>query len=156
MTLTTDRRRPLPALPRFLSVPVAPTSTAREINVHRAHQNVDGRLAVKRLRVLTTRCGSGKRSLGVKSCLMLARRTSDVFSISATRMICGDLAPARALRAADLDRTEAGAVSRRHVLVDSVDSVGAGELAELLVHVVAERVSSLPTAGQTHVPLRLS
>ena len=55
--------------------------------MQRDAQKVEGRLAVNRLRDLTRRWGSGKRSFGARSCLMLARRTSDVFSISATRMI---------------------------------------------------------------------
>ena len=38
--------------------------------------------------------------------------------------------------AAYVDGTEAGAVASSHVLVESLDSIGAGHLTVLLVHVV--------------------
>jgi hypothetical protein len=50
-------------------------------------QNVVGRCATKVERALPTRWGSGKRSLGSRSCLMYGRRISSVFSISTTRRI---------------------------------------------------------------------
>ena len=39
----------------------------------------------------------------------------------------------------DVDRPEACTVAGSHVLVERLDSVGAGELTELLVHVVGSR-----------------
>ena len=39
----------------------------------------------------------------------------------------------------DMDGPEAGAVAGGHVLVEGLDGGGAGELAELLVHVVRAR-----------------
>ena len=39
----------------------------------------------------------------------------------------------------DVDRPEAGTVAGSHVLVERLDSIGAGKLTELLVHVVGSR-----------------
>jgi hypothetical protein len=84
---------------------------------------------------------------------MLGRRTSAVFSISATRRICDKTCQFTAQTQsgempAHLNRTETSAVTSSHVLVASVNGVGARELAELLVHVVSTgaRVVTEPDA----------
>lgn len=86
---------------------------------------------------------------------MLGRRMSAVFSISATRRIWvrrtrGSVRDQRTHGRAttDLDRSEAGTVAGGHVLVAGVHGVRAGQLAELLVHVVRSgaRVVTEPDA----------
>ena len=85
---------------------------------------------------------------------MYGRRMSEVFSISTTRRICrAPDEPEKNFKGFPckrtyVDRPETSTVAGSHVLVETLDGVGAGEVTELLVHLVGAgaRVVANPDA----------